>query len=343
MSRPPETGAVDMPRHDGRMDGPLPDDDGMRGLRAKLHEIRTLAVSTEEKARRMHQLMTHDFWAHRSDVTGRGQEDMSPGGAPEGAGPGDPRNPYNVHPPDFEPTFSPRPVRHPEDTTDEAVDDPPERPPILGCPHYQRNVKVQCFDCRRWFPCRHCHDAAPDLPFRHQLNRKKTENMLCMLCRTPQPAAEACVRCGEYAAWYYCPKCKLWDNDNNKRIYHCDDCGICRVGEGLGKDYVHCRRCNVCISIATSASHPCIERATEGDCPLCLVRLFESSTPVVSLPCGHYMHGECYRDLMAVTYKCPVCSKSAVNMDVQWRKLDDEIAAQPMPEEDDGLPGLLPT
>ncbi|KAL1296829.1 hypothetical protein AAFC00_004453 [Neodothiora populina] len=37
---------------------------------------------------------------------------------------------------------------------------------------------------------------------------------------------------------------------------------------------------------------------------------------------------------MTVTYRCPVCNKSAVNMELQWRKLDDEIRLQPMPEED---------
>ncbi|EME84281.1 uncharacterized protein MYCFIDRAFT_152534, partial [Pseudocercospora fijiensis CIRAD86] len=240
----------------------------MASLRQKLQDIKLLAISTEEKAKRMH---------------------------------------------------------------DE------EHLPDLGCMHYKRNVKVQCFDCQCWFSCRHCHDQSHNLPFPHSLNRKKTQNMLCMLCQTPQPAGETCINCREYAAWYYCSKCKLWDNDTNKRIYHCDDCGICRVGEGLGKDFVHCKRCNVCISISTSAAHPCIEKATEGNCPLCLNVLFESRTSVVSLPCGHYMHGTCYQDLMAVTYKCPVCSKSAVNMELQWRKLDDEIAAQPMPEDDEEL------
>ena len=216
----------------------------------------------------------------------------------------------------------PRKSKNERDQGDEGME--VDYQPTLGCMHYLRNVKVQCFDCHRWFTCRHCHDQARDLPFPHSLRRKLIRNMLCMICQTPQPAAEVCCNCGEWAANYFCEKCKLFDNDPNKSIYHCDDCGICRVGEGLGKDYVHCRRCNVCISIATSASHPCVERATEGNCPLCLVLLFESRTPVVSLPCGHYMHGECYKDLMAVTYKCPVCSKSAVNMELQWRKLDDE-------------------
>jgi len=324
-----------------KMEGALPDDDGMQSLRQNLQEVRTLAVSTEEKARMMHFLMMNDYLAHKANVV---DGEATVDAVKSLAGPVDPKNPFNLRSSDLEPSFSPLPAmpRDANGDADESMDDDATLP-MLGCMHYKRNVKVQCFDCHRWFPCRHCHDQALDLPFPHPLNRKRTQNMLCMLCRTPQPAAEVCANCGEYAAWYYCPKCKLWDNDNNKRIYHCDDCGICRVGEGLGKDYVHCRRCNVCISISTSTSHPCIERATEGDCPLCLVRLFESPTPVVSLPCGHYMHGMCYRDLMAVTYKCPVCSKSAVNMELQWRKLDDEIRAQPMPEEDDeDLEGLLP-
>lgn len=333
----------------GRMDGSLPDDDGMRGLRRQLQEIRTMATSAEEKARRMHALMTQDYLAHRTSLNSslniNGMSSPSESTEPtvsEFAPPVDPNNPFNVQPWDLVPTFSPIPVllQEPSADTDDSVAD--EAPLMLGCVHYKRNVKVQCFDCHRWFPCRYCHDISADLPFPHQLNRKKTQNMLCMICQTPQPAAEVCSACGEYSAWYYCPKCKLWDNDSNKRIYHCDDCGICRLGEGIGRDFVHCKRCNVCISISTSAAHPCVERATEGDCPLCLVRLFESQTPVVSLPCGHYMHGECYKDLMAVTYKCPVCNKSAVNMELQWRKLDDEIDRQPMPEDDEELEELIP-
>ncbi|RMY77974.1 hypothetical protein D0863_00947 [Hortaea werneckii] len=285
----------------GKVDRALPDDDGMRTLREKLHEIRSLAISTEDKARKMHSLMTQDYLAHRAHYTNTPAHDPeSLSHAPDLAPPKDPANPYNIRPSDLEPTYSPLPV-YPNDINGDDEGRPEDDlSPLLGCAHYKRNVKVQCFDCKRWFSCRHCHDQATDLPFPHQLNRKKTRNMLCMLCKTPQPAGETCINCEEYAAWYYCPKCKLWDNDSNK------------------------------------------QRATEGNCPLCLVYLFESPTPVVSLPCGHYMHGECYKDLMAVTYKCPVCSKSAVNMELQWRKLDDEIRAQPMPEDDNELEGLMP-
>lgn len=298
----------------------LPADDGMEGLRQKMREIHNLAVSTEEKARKMHLLMTRDYMALNKEPTVHPKQDHMAV-----------NNEYNISPDDLETSYCPEPVPL---CDDEDMPHHDESRRALGCQHYSRNVKVQCYDCKLWFPCRHCHDSSNHLPFPHHLNRKMTENMLCMVCKTPQPAGEDCIKCGQETAYYYCPKCKLWDNDSTKRIYHCDDCGICRRGEGLGKDYVHCKRCNVCISISTSSTHPCIERATDCDCPLCLEYLFSSPLPVVSLLCGHYMHAACYKDLMTVTYRCPVCNKSAVNMELQWRKLDDEIRMQPMPEED---------
>jgi hypothetical protein len=36
---------------------------------------------------------------------------------------------------------------------------------------------------------------------------------------------------------------------------------------------------------------------------------------------------------METAYKCPICKKSAVKMDLQWRKLTSAIEAQPMPEQ----------
>jgi hypothetical protein len=31
---------------------------------------------------------------------------------------------------------------------------------------------------------------------------------------------------------YYCNICHLWSDNPQKSIYHCADCGICRVGKG---------------------------------------------------------------------------------------------------------------
>jgi uncharacterized CHY-type Zn-finger protein len=237
----------------------LPADDGMQYMRKRLHEIRALDVSAEEKARRMHMLMTEQYHALRGAAgpkspssantqdrpfTPNSNQSVSEWGT-HGASPAsvfslpNPDNPYNISESDLLPTYRIKETRQstsetPGEEVEEADDD---EEPVLGCRHYKRNVKIQCFDCRRWYTCRFCHDELE----MHALNRRKTENMLCMICRTPQAAASHCTKCGEPAAWYFCDICKLWDNDSKKRIYHCPDCGICRRGEGLGKDYYHCK------------------------------------------------------------------------------------------------------
>jgi hypothetical protein len=47
--------------------------------------------------------------------------------------------------------------------------------------------------------------------------------------------------------------------------------------------------------------------------------------------CGHSIHRECYDEHMKTSYKCPICSKSTVNMETQFRNLDRAIDSQPMP------------
>lgn len=240
-----------------KMSSSLPADDGMRLLRERIHGIRSDSVSQDEKARKMHDLMTEEWKNAQLNL-----RPQSPGSqisqdrpfdpasprstlcsptspSTTSAVPVDPQNPFNIRPEDLQPTY--RPIPDPEPIADDghADESPTELPePVLGCKHYQRNVKIQCFDCKTWHTCRHCHDAAVHS---HHLNRRATENMLCMHCFTPQAAGQYCKNCNERAAWYYCDICKLWDDDGSKRIYHCADCGICRKGEGLGKDYVHCK------------------------------------------------------------------------------------------------------
>lgn len=240
----------------------LPENDGMGVLRLKIHEIWDMEIPQDAKARRMHTLMTERYLLSRVPPPGLAVSPMSvmpqdrpftPNSPPSPAGSDmqfsspasvssalDPDNPYNIGPGDLEPSY--RTGLHPVDHVDtHAVDDNDSdfetEAASLGCRHYKRNVKVQCFLCSRWYSCRRCHDDEED----HRLDRRKTRNMLCMLCRTPQPAAQDCRSCGECAAWYYCDICKLWDDDSSKKIYHCLDCGICRMGEGIGKDYVHCK------------------------------------------------------------------------------------------------------
>ena len=252
-------------------DGSLPADDGMGHMRNQIQTIQKMDITNTEKARFIHELMTERYSSLQTSLqvshlhrpyspasllssdrpitpvsTGSIDNTMQQVSPPTPMSSfTDPTNPFHLTLEDLRPTyFSKRPDvnegvseerrtdnQRPESSG--AVDEPRD----LGCSHYKRNIKLQCSACDRWYTCRFCHDEVED----HLLNRRETKNMLCMLCGCAQSASEACIKCEERAAWYYCSVCKLWDDDPKKSIYHCNDCGICRVGQGLGKDFYHCK------------------------------------------------------------------------------------------------------
>lgn len=246
----------------------LPADDGQYELRQKILHIRDMDVLAEEKARLMHAVMTESYRqskvlgssrqsrptspisikSHKGPFTpssigscaGNCHEPMTPTSIPSSV---DPKKSYNCSEKDLEPTYHIPPKKDRSNIPSSSAelfdmsDEEEPGPPPLGCAHYQRNVKLQCSTCHGWYTCRFCHDEKED----HPLIRKETKDMLCMLCGCPQPASDVCIDCGERAAWYYCDICKFWDNDPEKSIYHCSDCGICRIGRGLGKDFFHCK------------------------------------------------------------------------------------------------------
>lgn len=200
---------------------------------------------------------------------------------------------------------------------------------VLGCQHYQRNCKLECPTCSKWYVCRFCHDA--DI-VDHKLVRKEVKHILCMSCGTPQaPETNYCVNCEEELANYFCLKCVLYDNDGLKDIYHCDKCGICRLGLGLSKDYFHCDTCNICLSIDLKHRHKCVTNTTHCDCPICNEYLFTSVSKVVFMKCGHSIHQQCYDEMTKHSYKCPICKKTVVNTETQFRILDQEIRQLPLP------------
>ncbi|KAI9773947.1 MAG: hypothetical protein M1840_006173 [Geoglossum simile] len=325
----------------------LPEDDGMRELRDRIKAIQEMDIPSALKAKMMHGLMVERYNQYHSALQNPQQPTPdSPGSTQSQDGlytppsltsvdgsPKNPlvsisptfggKNPHNLTATDLIPTYAPAPAHSEPDGLPSVTG---AEPRDLGCHHYKRNVKLQCSICSRWYTCRFCHDDTED----HSLVRKDTKNMLCMLCGCAQPASERCLGCGERAAWYYCDKCKLWDNDSDKAIYHCNDCGLCRIGRGLGKDYYHCKTCSVCVSMSMK-DHRCIERSTDCDCPICGEYMFTSTLTVVFMSCGHSIHHKCYYDHMKTSYKCPICNRSIVNMETQFRNLDRTIESQPMP------------
>lgn len=236
----------------------LPEDDGMRTLRQQILLIQAMDIEADQKARLMHRVLTQGYNNAQQIIQAKQEPRMaSPGSmisqerpntsgslssfiwqmnGASGSGESSQHHTFLLSPDDLKRTYAL--LDTPE--TDEDGDLQPrseEASPALGCQHYKRNVKLQCSTCDKWYTCRLCHDEAED----HVLIRNATKNMLCMLCGCAQRAGEFCVECGERTAWYYCDICKLWDNDPNKSIYHCNDCGICRKGRGIGKDFFHCK------------------------------------------------------------------------------------------------------
>ena len=72
-----------------------------------------------------------------------------------------------------------------------------------------------------------CHDEAG---LDHKINRYQIEEMVCFYCGKIQPIAQNCGSCLKQLAHYYCGVCKFFDDDDKKYIWHCDKCGLCRVG-----------------------------------------------------------------------------------------------------------------
>ncbi|KAG0254064.1 hypothetical protein DFQ27_007073 [Actinomortierella ambigua] len=204
-----------------------------------------------------------------------------------------------------------------------------EEEKIMGCKHYSRGCKLKANCCGKWFNCRFCHDDVCD----HAIVRTDTKYMLCMHCKSTQPAAQNCKDCNKQMARYYCNVCKLWDDDSKKNIYHCDDCGICRIGRGLGQDYFHCKKCNVCMAIALQNNHKCIERNLECDCPICGEYMFTSTSTVIFMPCGHCIHSKCHDAYIRTSYQCPTCWKALADMSEYYAKVDQLMEQQPMPAE----------
>ncbi|WPK24664.1 hypothetical protein PUMCH_001944 [Australozyma saopauloensis] len=200
---------------------------------------------------------------------------------------------------------------------------------ILGCSHYQRNCKLECSQCLQWYTCRFCHDAEVG---DHKLVRSDVKHILCMHCNVPQlPDTNYCVNCEEELANYFCKECVLYDNDPDKDIYHCDKCGICRLGLGLSKDYFHCDTCNICLTIDLKDNHKCVTNTTHCNCPICNDYLFTSVSKVVFMKCGHLIHQSCYDEMIKHSYKCPICKKTVINSETQFRILDQEIRQLPLP------------
>lgn len=194
-----------------------------------------------------------------------------------------------------------------------------------GCRHYRRRVRFITPCCNEEWWCRHCHNEVKyqqeevggvlfprkiylnsianeldtksndqqDWSKKHELDRKSIREVVCALCEARQPVGGSCSACGAAFGAYACTICPFYDDDLSKQTYHCEECGICRVG---GRDnYFHCSTCGSCYAANLRGNHVCVERAMHQNCPVCFEFLFESVDPTTVLRCGHTIHSQCLR------------------------------------------------
>ncbi|CAN6717852.1 unnamed protein product [Malus baccata var. baccata] len=198
-----------------------------------------------------------------------------------------------------------------------------------GCKHYKRNCKLFAACCNQLYTCIRCHDEMAD----HEIDRKSIIEMMCMKCLKMQTVGPTCstASCSNFSmAKYFCRICKIFDNE--RVIYHCPYCNLCRVGKGLGIDYFHCMTCNACMS-RSLLKHTCREKCFMDNCPICNEDIFTSNSPVKCLPCGHLMHSTCFEAYTFTNYTCPICGKSLGDMQVYFKMLDAFLAKQETPDE----------
>lgn len=208
-----------------------------------------------------------------------------------------------------------------------------EQPPLLGCAHYARNCKLKAKCCGLFVSCRFCHDEV--MSEDHDMDRFATENILCMMCLTEQGVTDYCKNCGVSFAHWFCKHCRFYENTPGKKVYHCERCNICRLGEGLGIDNYHCDKCDACVALPSKEHHRCISKALHANCPVCRVYLFTSTEPVLFMRCGHTMHKECFDIYTSGSYQCPLCMRSLTNMKPYFRQIDELMRSEPMPPEYD--------
>ncbi|XP_071738302.1 E3 ubiquitin-protein ligase MIEL1-like [Rutidosis leptorrhynchoides] len=207
---------------------------------------------------------------------------------------------------------------------------------LHGCSHYRRRCKIRAPCCDQIFFCRHCHNEATNAlsnpKERHEIVRQDIKHVICEICNTEQEVAQICTNCGVKMGEYFCGICKFYDDDISKQQFHCNECGICRVGGA--SNFFHCQKCGSCYYLRLRGNHPCVENSVKNHCPICYEFLFDSMKSTTHMNCGHKMHLECWDEMIKQNqYRCPICSKSMTDLPRTWRRLDQEIEATAMPEE----------
>ena len=170
---------------------------------------------------------------------------------------------------------------------------------VMKCVHYEdRKCNIISPCCSQIFGCRVCHDEM--VTDGHEINRFLIREIVCKECHTKQDRSNKCINCNIIFGEYHCNICNLWMN-TQKMPFHCDECGICRVG---GREHFkHCDSCAMCIKASTFDSHICLKDKFKNSCPVCREDMHTSRHTTMDLICGHAIHSHCFRKLAGYEYR----------------------------------------
>ncbi|XP_053961245.1 rho GTPase-activating protein gacU [Anastrepha ludens] len=197
----------------------------------------------------------------------------------------------------------------------------------FGCAHYKRRAMFVTPCCNKFYKCRFCHDENES----HHFDRKTLTELICSECNTRQKVQEQCEACGTRFGKYTCLICNLFD-DTDKKQYHCNGCGICRIGGA--ENFFHCEVCDMCLPIRLKIDgHRCVENISRSHCPVCLGDIHTSRIPCHIPDCGHLLHKTCFDQLLnSGHYTCPICQTSLIDMTALWEYLDAQAVSLPVPK-----------
>ena len=194
------------------------------------------------------------------------------------------------------------------------------------CNHYPNK---KCTDfyfecCQKKYDCVRCHNENEN----HSI---QLESITCSECLKIQEIRDNCKYCETKFSKSFCEICCLFSDQEN--IYHCIQCGLCRVGKE--EELIHCDSCNICV---LKENHQCLLLGKINDdyqCCFCNDDLYKSMSSVQKLNCIHYAHTDCVqKSIKNNSIKCGLCRKTFLNEEQaknMWSMIDLEKEFTLMP------------
>ena len=173
----------------------------------------------------------------------------------------------------------------------------------LSCEHYQRKCFLRFPCCSDYYPCHRCHNnnskcGNTEQKALHAIRLKCAE---CLVEQEIDENSQRCSSCKIKLSEYFCAICKHFTSAD-KKPYHCDKCGICRIHSDRS---FHCDVCNVCLDKNLKGKHKCRADSGHEECCICFEDVFSGCQ---ILPCSHKVHKECLIAMRENRVRtCPVC------------------------------------